>query len=161
MLAKLTGAVVTVLAGLALAGGLSAARAGDGDAALEGRWLTGKGGVAVTLFPCGEAYCGRIDWLENPRYRGGELRVDQHNPDPALRSRPWCGITSITGLKPDGDGAWTGGTFYYPKDGNNYDLDIETRGDGLKVYAYLGIRLLGKTETWTRAPDDLPGCTEG
>jgi len=126
----------------------------------EGRWLTGKRKVAVTLYRCGEQICGRIDWLAKPRYRGGELRIDAHNPDPALRNRPWCGITAITGLREDGAGSWSGGKFYYPKDGNKYDLDIEANGDGLRVYAYLALRFLGKTEDWVRAPEDLPGCTE-
>jgi len=127
---------------------------------LEGRWLTGKRGVAVTFFRCGEATCGRIDWLAKPRYRGGELKIDRENPNPALRERPWCGIDVISGLRQEKPGVWTDGNIYNPKDGGSYDMEIERQGDGLRVYAFLGLRLLGKKENWIRAPADLPGCAE-
>ena len=89
---------------------------------VEGRWLTGKRKVAVTLFRCGETLCGRMDWMAKPRYRGGELKIDRENPDPALRSRPWCGIDIIAGLRDREPGVWTGGKLYNPKDGATYDL---------------------------------------
>ena len=125
---------------------------------LEGRWLTGKRKVAVTLFRCGGDFCGRMDWMAKPRYRGGELKIDRENPDPALRNRPWCGIEIIAGLRPEAPGVWTDGKLYNPKDGETYNLEIKQRGDGLRVRAYLGVKLLGKSEDWVRAPDDLPGC---
>lgn len=149
---------IMALAAAGMAALLLAAPAGAAE--IEGRWLTGKREVAVTFFPCGEAMCGRIDWLAKPRYRGGEVKRDQHNPDPALRDRPWCGITVITGLRRNGDGDWVDGTFYYPKDGDNYDLEVEPRGEGLRVHAFLGVRFLGKSEDWIRAPADLPGCPD-
>lgn len=127
---------------------------------LEGRWLTGKKGVVIALAPCGDAICGRIDWLKKPRYRGGELKIDRENPDPSLRDRPWCGIDVISRLRESKPGRWKGGKIYNPKDGSTYDLEIKKKGDILRVRAYLGVRFLGKSETWVRAPDDLPGCSE-
>ncbi|MEM9043637.1 MAG: DUF2147 domain-containing protein [Pseudomonadota bacterium] len=125
---------------------------------IEGRWLTGKRKVAITLFSCGDAYCGRIDWLAKPYRKDGSLKIDNENPDPTLRDRPYCGIEIITALRPDGSGVWTGGDLYNPQDGRTYDIEIKTDGKALDVRAYLGIRLLGKTENWIQAPADTPGC---
>ena len=127
---------------------------------IEGRWLTGKRGVAVTLYRCGSEMCGRIDWLAKPRYRGGELKIDRENPNPALRERPWCGIDVVFGLKETKPGVWTDGEVYNPKDGNRYDLEIKDRGETLRVRAFLGVKLLGQKEVWIKAPEDTPGCTE-
>ncbi|MEM8792425.1 MAG: DUF2147 domain-containing protein [Pseudomonadota bacterium] len=155
----------TVLIGFAAASlvvlpGADTVRANTDPSTIEGRWLTGKRKVAVSIFPCGDAYCGRIDWLAKPRYRGGELKIDRENPDPALRERPWCGIDIISGLRRKKSGVWSSGQVYNPKDGNTYDLEIKEKGESLKVRAYLGVKLLGKTEVWVRAPADVPGCEE-
>lgn len=132
-----------------------------------GLWFTEKGKVAVALEPCGDAegddaaLCGRIAWLKSPRHRDGALKRDTQNADPALRDRPWCGLTVITGLRQAGSGVWTGGTFYYPKDGNRYDVEIREGDEGLTVRAFLGVRFLGKTEDWRRVDKPLPDCPAG
>lgn len=149
--------LILVLAVLGGSVSVSAPAAGE-DGSIEGRWLTGKRKAAVMLFSCGAEICGRLDWMAKPRYRGGELKIDRENPDPALRDRPWCGIDIIWGLRPAGPGIWTDGDLYNPKDGATYSVEIERRGAELRVRAYLGIKVLGKTEEWIRAPDDLPGC---
>ena len=145
------------LAGLVVLGTAMPTFATD---SIEGRWLTGKRKVAVELFRCGDDLCGKIDWLAKPRYRGGELKIDRENPNPALRSRPWCGIDIIWRLRQKEPGIWTGGKVYNPKDGRTYDLEIKRRGNGLRVKAYLGVKLLGKSEDWIPAPKDTPGCTD-
>lgn len=145
---------------LATALGAMAGGAAADPASIEGRWLTGKRGVVISLFRCGDELCGRIDWLKKPRYRGGELKIDRENPDPALRDRPWCGIDVVSRLREKKPGLWKGGKIYNPKDGGTYDLEIRENGERLRVHAYLGIKLLGKTEDWIRATDEIPGCTE-
>lgn len=133
-----------------------------GPHAVEGVWLTGKKKVAVALYRCEAALCGRIVWLAKPRHRDGALKRDADNPDPALRHRPWCGIEAITAAKPDGDG-WRGGRFYNPQDGAVYAVDIAPGvDDTLAVRAYLGVRLLGRSEVWTRFNSEPPPCeTDG
>lgn len=130
----------------------------------SGLWLTEKEKVAVSLSPCsGDAdeMCGQISWLKNPYDKAGGLKRDVENDDPALRDEPWCGLTVITGLTEKKPGLWTGGTFYYPKDGRKYDLEVEETETGLKVHAFLGVKLLGKTERWRRVDSDLPACPTG
>ncbi|MFV0475382.1 MAG: DUF2147 domain-containing protein [Pikeienuella sp.] len=123
-----------------------------------GYWLTEKKGIVVNLYECGEgALCGRTVWLKKPRWKDGTLRIDERNPDPALRARPWCGIEVITGLRPDGDGGWTDGLVYDPKTGERFDFDLSPDGDGLRARGYLGVPALGKKEHWT--PADLSGLT--
>jgi len=127
---------------------------------VTGFWLTEKGKVSVELFHCGDELCGRIAWLANPTAADGGLKRDTQNPDPTLRDRPWCGMTVITELEPAGPGRWRSGRFYYPKHGREYSLKLKRKGDRLKVRAYVGLELLGKTEHWTRAAPDLRGCSE-
>jgi uncharacterized protein (DUF2147 family) len=125
-----------------------------------GFWLSSKKKVVVEIYPCEQNLCGKIVWLAKPYRKSGEFKIDKKNPDPALRARGWCGIEVITGLKPKRDDFWRNGRFYYPKKGKTYDVDIKLKDDdGLELRAYLGIRLLGKSEIWTRpGPDQTWAC---
>lgn len=129
------------------------------ESSILGYWLSEKEKLIVELYPCGEEVCGRIAWMAKP-YKHGELRRDVKNPDPALRDRPYCGIEVIRGLEPDGDGVWQSGKVYDPKRGDTYSLEARRDGpESLKMRAYIGIKLFGKTEIWTRpAPDHEIGC---
>lgn len=123
---------------------------------LAGRWATEGFGSIVEVRPCAAApaeMCGRIVWLWAPS-PGGRLRVDQHNPDPALRTRPLVGVEIIRGLRPAGAGAWTGGRLYNPDDGRTYtgavrlsDGQLELRGCALNIVC--------KSQTWRRPQDVL------
>lgn len=117
-----------------------------------GLWLTGKKGVVVDLFACGEdTLCGRTVWLKKMTYKDGAPRLDKNNPDPALRDRHWCGIQVIRNVKAVSPGVWDGGKVYDPKTGQTFDLEIRSDGGGLKVRGYMGVKFLGRSETWTRA----------
>jgi len=132
-----------------------------------GPWLTGEQGAVIELYRCGdsgaEELCGRIVWLEEPYTDDGRLKRDTQNPAPSLRDRPRCGLEVVTGLarKDDGD-TWTGGRVYNPQDGKRYKARLKA-GDGeqLTIRVYLGIPLIGKSETWTRPGQDIElGCPE-
>lgn len=131
-----------------------------------GLWLSSKKALLVEIAPCEDArdaLCGHIAWLKKTHRKDGSLRLDDRNPDPALRDRPWCGIEVIEGLRPAGDGRWEGGTVYDPKRGERFRLAVETRSDGrLEMRGYLGIELFGKTEIWTRPGPEIPrACAAG
>ncbi len=125
-----------------------------------GFWMDEPKKIAVEIYPCEERLCARIVWLAKPYWKSGKFKRDKWNPDPALRDRGWCGIEVITGLKPKRDDFWKNGRFYYPKRGRSYDVDIKLKeGDRLELRAYLGIRLLGKSEIWYRPePDRTLAC---
>lgn len=125
---------------------------------VAGFWLTEKRSAVVELYDCGARLCGRIAWLAEPRAGDGSLRRDRDNPDPSKRDRPWCGLTVITGLERSGDGRWEGGRFYYPKHGRSYRIRLAREGRTLAVRAYLGVPLLGRSETWTPAGPEKRGC---
>jgi uncharacterized protein (DUF2147 family) len=118
-------------------------------ASVDGDWLTPMGGAKVHIAPCGAAVCGTIVWLKNPNDKTGQPRRDDHNPDPALKTRPVMGIQILHGLKPVAADRWTGGTIYNPGDGKTYDSKITLQPDGsLKVEGCFSI--VCKAQGWTR-----------
>lgn len=142
----------------------SAAQARAADPSVLGYWLAWEDKIMVELYPCDDKVCGKIAWMLKPRFkRSGELRRDTENPDPALQGRLWCGIEAITGLKQAPDGSLQDGRFYYPKDGRTYDLALTPNRDGtLTARGYMGIELIGKSETWIRpGPEIKPHCDTG
>jgi uncharacterized protein (DUF2147 family) len=82
---------------------------------------------------------------------GGDPGTDVNNKDPALRKRPLLGSVLIWHLRPD-DGEYVDGYVYNPRNGETYRMKAEVTGKAtLKVRGYLGISLLGQSQTWTRA----------
>jgi len=59
------------------------------------------------------------------------------------------GLEIIRGLKKDGD-EFTGGTITDPKTGKTYKCTITRTGDKLNVRGYVGISLMGRTQTWQK-----------
>jgi uncharacterized protein (DUF2147 family) len=61
------------------------------------------------------------------------------------------GMTIINGMKPDGD-AWDGGQILDPENGKSYKCKMHLDDDGQKlvVRGYLGVSLLGRSQTWIR-----------
>lgn len=97
---------------------------------------------------------------------GGELKgavekiFDEPGDDPAhlcreckdeRKDKPIIGMTILWGLKKDGD-AWTGGEILDPKNGKTYRCKMTLSADGksLDVRGYIGISLIGRTQTWLR-----------
>jgi len=151
--------LLAVILGVFAAPGLAQTDEPDPPGVL-GHWLSEKKKVLVEFYRCEDKLCGKIVWLAKPYYKSGDFKRDRKNPNPALRDRGWCGIEVIQGLKAKGDGSWEDGEFYFPKEGRTFDIDIEGQADaGLKIWVYLGLRLLGKSEIWTRPePGQAVGC---
>ena len=108
----------------------------------DGTWLVSQR-VALDIFPCRNALCGRIAWLRNP----------------ALRTAEMCGRTIIWGLTSDGPAQWGGGWFFDPENGSTYKVSayVET-SDRISARIYRGFSLFGRTELLTRiASHSLPG----
>jgi uncharacterized protein (DUF2147 family) len=127
---------------------------------IAGLWLTDDGEGAIELRPCGEERCGRVLWMKYPTDENGTVPRDDNNPDPGLRARTICGLTIITGLKPQRDGSWGQGKVYNPDNGSTYDMEIRRQApDVVKVTGYMGLKLFGQSMDWRRAPKDLPDCT--
>ena len=128
----------------------------------QGVWLTGERDAAVAIAPCpGNDWlllCGRIVWLEDAIDARGRPRRDDNNPNPARRDRPICGLVVLGGLRLSGPNTWDGGSVYNPQDGRTYSADLKLLADGaLRVRAYLGVPLFGRSQIWTRADRSAAG----
>lgn len=129
-------------------------------AAETGIWYDDTGQGAVELKPCGQKLCGYIVWLQEPiSTTTGKPKVDAYNPEPGKRSRPICGLQILGDLARQPDGGFDEGWVYDPKVGKSYDAAIELEGKNrLTLTGYKGVKFLGKSFTWTRAPADLQRC---
>ena len=139
---------------LALVLGVSAilaARAAAADPA-EGEWLVQDGNARVRIAPCAgrpERLCGAVVWLGQPRDEDGDIRVDDHNPDPAFRNRPLLGLELIRDFRSAGPGRWEGGKIYDPNTGRTYASRMRVLADGaLKVDGC--VLMFCQGQTWRR-----------
>lgn len=127
-----------------------------------GIWYDDSGQGAVEIYICQEnanRLCGRIVWLKEPLNAEGVPKHDRYNPDPANQGRPICGLPMLWGLGLMSDGTFDGGKIYDPKTGKTYDVALKlAQADKLIVTGYLGMKMLGKSFTWSRAPLNLPRC---
>jgi uncharacterized protein (DUF2147 family) len=116
----------------------------------QGVWLTEDRDAALTITNCGRQLCGRITWLASATDRSGSLRLDRNNPDAAKQTERICGLVVISGLQPSGPDTWEGNV-YNPQDGKTYSGDITVLSDkALRLRAYIGLPIFGKSQTWTR-----------
>jgi uncharacterized protein (DUF2147 family) len=143
--------------------GLAIALTGPVSAATDpvfGRWLVENGEAVIEIAPCGDEACGRVVWLKAAWDAGGSPKRDVENPDRSQRARSLCGHRLIEGLRPAGDGSWEDGTIYSARDGRTYGFEIRPEGaDRLHVRGYIGISLLGGSQTWVREDGMRGSCT--
>ena len=146
-------AVLTML--LLIPSAASAAQIRD----VTGVWMTDDGQGVVEIERCGDKRCGRLVWLKTPLDDAGRPLRDGNNPDPAARQRPICGLEIIKDLVLQTNGSWDSGSVYDPEEGKSYSVMLKAdSNDRLEVTGYLGIKALGETMTWTRAPAELKSC---
>jgi uncharacterized protein (DUF2147 family) len=128
------------------AGGAGSGKADAAAQAILGNWLTQKRDGIVRISRSADGhYQGRIVGGDAPE------RLDSHNPDPARRSQRLLGLTILRDMHYDGHGRWSGGTIYDPDSGHTYKCRLELRDpDRLRVRGFLGVALLGRSQTWTR-----------
>jgi len=90
-----------------------------------------------------------------------EKLIDAPDPAPvctactdARKGQPIVGLTILEGVRrqPD-EPVWEGGTILDPNDGKTYKVRLTPTDDGkaLDVRGYIGLPLLGRTQTWLRA----------
>ena len=65
---------------------------------------------------------------------------------------PMVGLEVVRGVKKAEDNLWDGGTILDAKEGKIYKVRMETTDGGKKldVRGYVGLPLLGRTQTWIR-----------
>ena len=116
---------------------------------IVGKWTTvddesGKPKSIVEIFKSSDGlYYGKIvQLLQKPENETCIACKDDR------KNKPLIGLEIIRGLKKEGDN-FTGGTITDPKTGKSYKCTITRNGDKLNVRGYIGISLVGRTQTWT------------
>ena len=142
-----------------LAAGIRADPAGDREA-VYGIWASR--GTMIEVGPGSDgSLSARIIALKHPLWREkdgvgrvGEAKTDLHNPDKTLRRRPLLGMELLSGYEYR-KGRWHG-RLYLPTRGSTMDSSVRVRDGRLRLRGYMGISLLGKTQTF----DPIAECNE-
>jgi len=85
--------------------------------------------------------------------------LDIHNPDASLRQKLLCGLVIGRGFHATSPTYADGGSLYDPKSGKTYHGEMTANGDQLALRGYIGVKLFGRTETWTRTPAPIACST--
>ena len=107
-----------------------------------GTYWTPKKDGKIEVFMKGNLYFGKFIWLSAPR-------KDLKNPSKTLRGRDVVGLEFLTGFK-YADGVYKDGEIYDPENGKTYSCKMVLEQNKLRVRGYVGISLLGRTETFER-----------
>ncbi len=121
---------------------------------LVGFWLTEDKDSQIEIYRVpGNKFNGKIVWLEEPLNDQGRPKVDDKNPDSALRNRRTLGLEILKDFKYNSSKQeWAEGTIYDPQSGKTYDAFMRLEGNNtMKLKGFvLGMRFLGRESTWTR-----------
>ena len=77
------------------------------------------------------------------------------------KDAPMLGLVIVKGMKRAGL-KYEGGSILDPRNGVVYHAQMEVAPDGQKLFVrgYLGIPMLGQTQTWTRLPDNTMAAAD-
>lgn len=131
---------------IAMAGIFSASAQG-----VVGRWKTiddetGQAKSIVEIYEQNGKIYGKVVEILNPAKKDAKCTKCKG----ADKDKPIDGLVIIKGLTKDGD-EYTDGDILDPNKGKLYSCTIKLNGkDKLDVRGYMGISMLGRTQTWTR-----------
>lgn len=113
-----------------------------------GYWLTENERAVIYVKNCDAGLCGSIHWIIE-----GGMQFDEFNPDINRQKDPLCHRQIMSGFSKNANNPnrWGGGEIYKADEGDTYNANLTVlSADQMKVRGYVGISLLGKTQTWTR-----------
>lgn len=129
---------------------LLAAPAGPDPDDIVGTWLNASGKGQIQIYKQGQKFYGKLVWLKEPNDEHGNPKVDIKNPNKDLRSNPVVGTVIVRDLVYKND-EWGNGRVYDPQNGKEYKCFITLKNHNtLNIRGYIGISMMGRTETWTR-----------
>ncbi|HQT78043.1 MAG: hypothetical protein B7Z80_15415 [Rhodospirillales bacterium 20-64-7] len=133
---------------LLLAGLLLGATPVQAEPSITGLWLTQDHDGVIAVSRCGVALCGRIVgfFLDRPA-----------DPTPRdYRGASQCNLPLFTDARPIAANLWKG-HIVDPRNGSVYGVELRLdRHGNLALRGFLGIPLLGRTQTWTRFKGTVP-----
>ncbi|MGN5956502.1 DUF2147 domain-containing protein [Sphingobacterium lactis] len=109
-----------------------------------GKWENPSGEGRIEIYKKGDKFFGKLYWIKDSG------KKDAKNPDPAQRNRNIQGLEILSNFKKESK-TYVDGTIYDPKSGKTYSCKMTLKGnDQLDIRGYIGISLLGRSETWKR-----------
>ncbi len=111
--------------------------------------VSGKPKALIRITEDKGVLSGKVEKL----FRGPEQ--DQHplctKCEGANKDQPILGMVILNGMKKDGD-EYNGGTIIDPNNGKQYrsKMTLEDGAKKLNVRGYIGVPMLGRTQTWLR-----------
>lgn len=123
-----------------------------------GLWKTiddhsGKPKSLIRISEAGGTYSGTIEKLFRAPNEDQDPKCDKC--DDARKDQPIIGMTILTGMKQDKQDVneFAGGQILDPAEGKVYKskMALADGGKKLNVRGYIGLPLLGRTQTWIRA----------
>lgn len=134
---------------------LTASGAWAQEASPVGLWKniddqTGKPKALIRITESNGEFRGKIEKLF--REPGEEQNPKCEQCEDARKDQPIIGMTILTGLKQEG-GEYAGGQILDPANGKVYKskMRLSDGGKKLDVRGYIGVPMLGRTQTWVRA----------
>ena len=82
---------------------------------IAGTWYNTEKSGKIKIFKEGNAYFGEIVWLEEPNDENGKPKVNENAPNASDQNKPIIGLRVLRDFTADGDGKFSGGTIYDPK----------------------------------------------
>ena len=113
-----------------------------------GTWTAAEGKSRVKVNHCGANLCGNLVWLREPTDENGKPKLDYHNANTGLRSRPMIGVTILESMVPEGD-LWRG-RIYNAEDGKTYSATFKMLTDNSAQVQGCVAAIFCKTQIWTR-----------
>ncbi len=104
----------------------------------------------VRISEAGGVFSGKVEKIADPAKQ--DARCDKCGD--ARKDQPVLGLTIIQGVKANAGepGQWDGGEILDPNNGKTYKVRMRLTQDGkaLELRGYLGLPLIGRTQTWQR-----------
>ena len=94
-------------------------------------------------------FSGMVEKIFDPAKQ--DSKCDECAGDDPRRGKPVIGMTILTGLKPDGDNVYAGGTILDPANGKTYNAKVTVIEGGRKLEMRGSVLFIGRTQTWVRA----------
>jgi uncharacterized protein (DUF2147 family) len=114
----------------------------------DGLWLTQDHDGIIGVAPCDGRLCARID--------GFVLDHADDRTPVDYRGVSQCHLALITDAEQVEPNLWKG-HITNPRNGSVYQVELRVDGDGhLALRGFIGIPLLGQTQTWTRYDGKVP-----
>jgi uncharacterized protein (DUF2147 family) len=119
---------------------------------ITGVWFNGEKTSKIEIFETKDgSFAGKIIWLKEPNDASGKPKVDNKNPEVKLQKRPLMDMVILSGLTSEGKTKYANGKIYDPKSGKTYSAKAElTNNNTLALRGFIGVSLVGRTDTWTR-----------